>query len=471
LNTYHPLVRPGAARGGVVSGLGERLSLVTSAPPVANLSVRPSPPVPQEGVLEASIDSPVEGGASEAWAVRVRGHVLAAAGSVQAIEAVVPGLVVASGRPVLPSPEVAARHPDLPWAAECGFTLLVNTLILRRDFEFRLHATLADGSQANVALIGGRRRPLETGYAPRLQPLLVNSFGRTGTTVLMRMLAAHPAVVAYARPPYEARGGKYWMHVLKTLAAPTDARTRVGAPMEFHLESSAAGGNPFYSAAFAAWPEVEAWSGAAHVEQLAAFCQRSIDGWYLATAAAQGQPIEPLVYFAEKHFPDAYPRLMRDLYPGARELFLVRDFRDMIASMRAYNARKGSGDFGRDKAGSDREWLAYLRQNFLVLRAAWRDRGEPGSLVRYEELVRDPAATLPPLLGILGLDAAPRTIAGMIAAAEGPELRGHGTSNSPRASIGRWRNDLSPELHLAVQETFGDLLADFGYEPDAGAVS
>ena len=58
-----------------------------------------------------------------------------------------------------------------------------------------------DGSRADVALISGQRRALETGYAPRLQPLLVNSFGRTGTTLLMRMLAAHPAVVTYARPP------------------------------------------------------------------------------------------------------------------------------------------------------------------------------------------------------------------------------------------------------------------------------
>ena len=178
----------------------------------------------------------------------------------------------------------------------------------------------------------------------------------------MRMLSAHPGVVAYDRPPYEARGGKYWLHVLKTLAAPTDARKRVGAPMEFHLEPLAAGGNPFYSAAFAAWPEVEAWSGSTYVEDLAAFCQRSIDGWYLATAAAQGQATTPLVYFAEKHFPDAYPRLMRELYPAARELFLVRDFRDMVASMLAYNARKGFGDFGRDTAESDAAWLAYLRR-------------------------------------------------------------------------------------------------------------
>ncbi|MGH2614511.1 MAG: sulfotransferase family protein, partial [Thermomicrobiales bacterium] len=379
--------------------------------------------------------------------------------------------ILASGPPALPTPEVAARHPDLPWAAQCGFTLLVDTLTLRRNFELRLRATLADGTRSKMAVISGQRRPLETGYAPRLQPLLVNSLGRTGTTLLMRMLAAHPAVVAYARPPYEARGGKYWLHVLKTLSAPTDARKRVGAPMEFHLEPLAVGGNPFYSAAFAAWPEVEAWSGSAYVEELAAFCQRSIDGWYLATAAAQGQAVEPLVYFAEKHFPDVYPRLMRELYPAARELFLVRDFRDMVASMRSYNERKGFDDFGRNKAGSDEEWLAYLRQTFLVLRNAWRDRGEPRSLVRYEDLVRDAAGTLRPLLDALGLDANANIMAAMIAAAApgAPELRGHGTTASPQASIGRWRNDLSPEMQATVQEAFGDLLREFGYETDAGA--
>jgi hypothetical protein len=294
-----------------------------------------------------------------------------------------------------------------------------------------------------------------------------------GTTLLMRMLGAHPAVVVYARPPYEARGGKYWLHVLKTLAAPADPSKRVGAPMEFHLEPLAAGGNPFYAAAFSAWPEVEAWSGSTYIRELAAFCQRSIDGWYRATAAAQGEAEDALVYFAEKHFPDVYPRLMRELYPGARELFLVRDFRDMVASMQAYNVRKGTGDFGRDKAGSDEAWLVHLHQNFLVLRAAWRDRGEPGSLVRYEDLVRDPGSTLPPLLTFLGLDAAPETVSRLIAAAapDAPELRGHGTSESPEASIGRWRHDLSPELGAAVEETFGDLLQEFGYDVDAVATS
>ena len=438
---------------------------MTSAPPVAKLTVRPLRRAQRAGLLEATIDTPAEGGTSEAWAVRVSGHILAAGGSVQEIVAVVPGLVLATAVTALPTPEVAARHPGVTWAAACGFTLLVNTLILRQRFEFHLRVTLVDGSRVKVVLISGERRALETAYAPRLQPLLVNSFGRTGTTLLMRMLSAHPGVVVYNRPPYEARGGKYWMHVLKTLAAPTDARKRVGDPTEFHLEPLAAGGNPFYSAAFAAWPEVEAWSGSTYITDLAAFCQRSIDGWYLATAIAQGQVLEPLVYFAEKHFSDAYPQLMRELYPEARELFLVRDFRDMVASMLAYNARKGFGDFGRNLVASDEAWLDFLHKTFLVLHAAWRDRGEPGSLVRYEDLVRDPASRLPPLLTFLGLDAAPETVRRLIAAAapDAPELRGHGTASSPDASIGRWRHDLPAELLAVTEETFGDLLQEFGY--------
>ena len=39
---------------------------------------------------------------------------------------------------------------------------------------------------------------------------------------------------------------------------------------------------------------------------------------------------------------------MRQLYPRAREIFLVRDPRDTLASMLAFNARRGFVDFGRD---------------------------------------------------------------------------------------------------------------------------
>ena len=127
-----------------------------------------------------------------------------------------------------------------------------------------------------------------------------------GTTLLMRMLSAHPGVVTYDRPPYEARGGKYWLHVLKTLAAPADASKRVGAPMEFHLETLAAGGNPFYSAAF---------RGLAGGRGLVRLRRTSSISPPSASAASTAgtwrppprrmRPTNALVFFAEKHFPDA----------------------------------------------------------------------------------------------------------------------------------------------------------------------
>lgn len=435
---------------------------MSSQPAVAHIAIRTLPDG-EAGLLETRLTEPHHGAESQAASLRVSGHVLAANSPVQRVDAVVHDHVLATGTPNLATPEVGARFPAQPDAAACGFSLLVDTLILHRTFEFGLRVTLASGTVVNVASISGERTPIASGYTPRLQPLIVNSFGRTGTTVLLRMLAAHPAVVIYRRSPYEIRGSKYWLHALRVLGTPADGRTQLGAAMQFHEDERAAGGNPFYSSLFAAAPEVEAWSGSNYLRDLLAFCQRSIDEWYLATATAQDQATAPLVYFAEKHFPDLFPRLMRDLYPDAREVFLVRDFRDMIASMLAYNARKGSGDFGRDRAGSDDAWLDYLRQNFAVLRSAWRERGEPGSLVRYEDLVADPHAVMGPLLARLGLDATDSTVAEVVNAAGAPELSGHGSSASPVASVGRWEQDLSPEMQEKVSARFGDLLRDFGY--------
>ena len=62
------------------------------------------------------------------------------------------------------------------------------------------------------------------------------------------------------------------LRMINRMVDPTAGRVLVnGRPA--HREPLAAGGNPFYSAAFAAWPPVEAWSGSTYVTELAAFCQ------------------------------------------------------------------------------------------------------------------------------------------------------------------------------------------------------
>ena len=112
------------------------------SPPVRNISLQLTG-ARRGGLLEAVVDHPIDGGASEAWAIRVRGHFLGPDGPPRSVEAVAPGRLLATAPVSLPTPDVAARRPGIPGAETCGFTLLVDTLALPRHFEFRLRATMA----------------------------------------------------------------------------------------------------------------------------------------------------------------------------------------------------------------------------------------------------------------------------------------------------------------------------------------
>ena len=97
---------------------------------------------------------------------------------------------------------------------------------------------------------------------------------------------------------------------------------------------------------------------------------------------------------------------------------------------------------------------------------SWRRRSARAHLVRYEDLITAPGQTLGSLLAYVGVDPAPATIDGMIerASRETPELRRHQTSETPAASIGRWRRDLAPGLQATANDLFSEILDSFGYD-------
>jgi hypothetical protein len=47
----------------------------------------------------------------------------------------------------------------------------------------------------------------------------------------------------------------------------------------------------------------------------------------------------------------------------------------------------------------------------------------------------------------------------------------HRTASDPTATIGRWREDLSPELISVCAESLDDVLVAFGYEPTEASVA
>jgi hypothetical protein len=143
----------------------------------------------------------------------------------------------------------------------------------------------------------------------------------------------------------------------------------------------------------------------------------------------------------------------------------VRDFRDMVSSILAFNRRRGVQGFGEGAADGPLDYVQRLGgwAEGLV-RSFERRRGRAHAL-RYEDLVRDPHAALEVLLEYIEVDASEPVVSAMVDSlrAEMPELAEHATSPDSAASIGRWRSDLDDGLKQACERSFGPALETFGY--------
>lgn len=221
--------------------------------------------------------------------------------------------------------------------------------------------------------------------------------------------------------------------------------------------------HPFSKASPSPDPCLQEWFGRRFVDQVAALCQRSIEDCYREVATIQGQAAP--VYFAEKHLPDEVPGIIWELYPKAREIFLVRDFRDVLCSIRAFNTKRGNLGFGRDLAATEQEYIVNLGREARRLLESWQNRKSRVCLVRYEDLVLRPMETLPTVLKYLGLELTTSLINEMVrkASLDTPELQRHRTSTDPRKSVGRWRTDLDSPSQVICEEVFGSQLKELGY--------
>lgn len=337
-------------------------------------------------------------------------------------------------------PDVAAEFPGVPGAEQSGFQMRWGVLGLPLAFEIGLRAVFADASTAPLAVVRGRRLRLPSSFVPRMQPLLITMLGRTGATWLMRLLGEHPQILVHPSLHYETRAASYWMHVLKFMAEPS---------RRFHTDDH---------------PDLAPWFDEIGMRRITQFCQQMLEDTYAHLAKSRGE--SKFTYFAEKCHPDHIPCLIGELYPAAREVFLIRDPRDMFCTVSASNRKRGSADFGRGPVSTDEDYVAYLRRETQTLLESWKIRSASAHLVRYEDLILDPQQTLFRLFQYLDVDKTRPTIKGVVerASTDTPELPFHRTSSHAQSSIGRWRRDMSPSLQDVSNEAFREVLETFGYE-------
>jgi hypothetical protein len=260
---------------------------------------------------------------------------------------------------------------------------------------------------------------------------------------------------------YEQRVAGYWTEVMLELTDPRSYMRQLAPagsldrPLWWLGEQGPTPG-------FDPQSGLQRWLGSDAVASVAALCAGRIDALYAEAAARAGE--QPR-YFAEKHTLRS-AALTSELYPRGREVFLVRDFRDMVTSILAFNRRRGVKGFGEGAADGAVDYVERLGGWATGLVGSFTRRGERAHVLRYEDLVRDPRATLRALLEYLEVEAGEAAVAGMIDSigTEMPELAEHATSTDAGASIGRWRAELDDELKHACERSFGEALETFGYE-------
>jgi Sulfotransferase family len=277
---------------------------------------------------------------------------------------------------------------------------------------------------------------------------------RSGSTWLLRMLAALDGVVAIDDPHLGHHLG-VWRPISLAWGAAEHPPELTTLDRVKHDKDSY-----FFSDRY-----LDAWAPALRrlvVERFAAQAR--------AEAPAGGP--DPLVVVKEpgSHVAD----LIVSLFPASRVVFLLRDGRDVVDSwLAAYRAGSWAldeGAFPVTAAGR----LALVRwqsavwayRTAVVQRVFAEHPDGRRVLVRYEDLVAEPARQLARVCACLGLDAARarlEQVAGEHAFVAVPVSdRGEG-KEIRSATPGGWRANLTPAEHDVMHEVMGRTLVELGY--------
>ncbi|HEY8240273.1 MAG TPA: hypothetical protein VIH35_02450, partial [Kiritimatiellia bacterium] len=293
-----------------------------------------------------ALDRPAGGDTSANYTLLVEGWVLPHGAPAEAVECISTGRLVARTTIGLQRPDIVQAFPGASGAETCGFRLTLNSLKLAPKAGANLVARFADGRGENIAQLRLERAVAATGFEPKLQPLLLTSHGRAGSTWLFRLVGEHPAVVAYKPFECEPRLLSYWFEMLTGALEPASFKQAMAADTlngPWWL-------GPMHKGSYRnalSHLEMAPWWARANWPAMARFAQERVDAFYCEVARISGKP--GAVCFAEKSQPGAQAsHIAHELYARCREVVLVRDFRDVACSIFAFNKKRGYVSFNRE---------------------------------------------------------------------------------------------------------------------------
>lgn len=257
---------------------------------------------------------------------------------------------------------------------------------------------------------------------------------RSGTTWLQTMIAAHPLVCTTVELTLFTRYTAPWIQAWKDESANIK-------------KSGLYQGIPFL------WSEDEFYS----------FLREFLEKVYAKVIDTKPQA----THILDKH--PGYSKYVEDIHeliPGARFIHVIRDGRDVAASMIA--ARRDMG-FGADTVeGSAKEWKECVK-------AAQQARNYTGQYleVRYEELLHDGGESLARVFDFCGLNIGSQQAAQILSEHHFEKMQARSLApvngvkvpkaHFRRGKAGTWAQDLGPVQQYIFDSIAGDLLHELGY--------
>jgi hypothetical protein len=411
-------------------------------------------------ITAAWLDHP-RTGPVDGYAFAVSGWVVSKA-PVAEVEFVHEQSVVANCELTVPRLDVASMYGS---SSPVGFWKAIGTVGLAPDFTLEVRVVFGNGRRHVIGEIRGTQQLTST-FTPSMQPIMVTSPGRSGSTLLMRMLAEHPDIIVEERFPYETYVFSYWMHFLQVLARPIDISPLGSHELWMDLKRLSPFPYFFIDPHTGPIPPEQAtldrWYASDQIEEFARVAQAAVESFYRVYASARNRTTP--AFFAEKIVPAGHIRwMMALLYPRAREIFLVRDPRDTLASTLAFHTKNISAQRVQS-VGTDEQLVVGLRESILSITHLWKRRSRNDALVRYEDLICSPTEQIRAMLDAMELDSSANIVDSMVRAGKETtaNVNSHRTSPDVASSIGRWKRDLEPRLQKFCDEAFDGLLDELG---------
>ncbi len=338
---------------------------------------------------------------------------------------------------------------------QLSFLLRLNLLSFPSNAKIEVTADAPPSARVTLATIEIDREPLRPPYQPVFSPILLDALTHTGTTLLMKILRAHPGIFVHDRHPFELCAASYWYYALEALSSPTvpgRSFDRI-TPRELRHGLRHVPPPPYYNDAKIAGPEALYYLGNPYLERLAEWTLKNVDEFYQVLIEAEQRTVQPL-YIAEKwtKLPYVNPFLVQELYPKAKRIFLFRDIRDRICSTFARDTTEYA--LPEKRAIVERECQAFNRQYHK-----WQQSS--AHLIRYEDLIDQPRETITALMTRLDLPISAEDIDMALHQAnfESTEMKSHVTSGSVKNSIQRFQAELDPELQQLCMDLCSESLS------------